>query len=57
MEVHDQSGDADNRYKPRKQVRSKIPIQIYVITVMHILLSKEKLLLKEEIMRIDEIGL
>ena len=47
MEVHDQSGDADNRYKPRKQVRSKIPIQIYVITVMHILLSKEKLLLKE----------
>ena len=25
MEVHDQSGDADNRFKPRKQVRSKIP--------------------------------
>ena len=40
VEVHDQSGDADDRYKPNKPIRFKISMLslIYVISVMHILL-------------------
>ena len=55
IEVHDQSGDANNRYKPSKQIRLKYQCynQIYEITVMHILLSKKKLLLKQTLIEID----
>ena len=38
IEVHDQSGNADDRWKPSKQIRFK--------TSMHILLLKELLLLQ-----------
>ena len=40
VEVHDQSGDADDRYKPNKPIRFKTSMLslIYVISVMHILL-------------------
>ena len=46
-EVYDQCGNADNSYKPSKQIRFKHQCynQIYVITVMQVLLSKELLLL------------
>ena len=45
IEVHDQSGNATNRYKPNKQIRFKNQCynQIYVITVMHILLLNNNL--------------
>ena len=52
IEIHDQSGDADNRYKPSKQMRFKISLfnHIYLITVKHILLPKELLVLQIQIM-------
>ena len=43
IEVRDQSGNAENRHKPKHQCYNRI----YVITVMHVLLSKELLLLKQ----------
>ena len=36
VEVHDESGSADDRYKPSKQIR--LTNSIYVILVMRILL-------------------
>ena len=42
IEVHKESGTAEDRYKPSKQIR--------VITVMHILLLKELLLLQIQIL-------
>ena len=47
IEFHDQSGNATDRYKPNKQIRFKNQCynQIYVITVMHILLLNNNLLL------------
>ena len=51
IEVYNQSGNEDNRYKPNKQIRFKIPmIQSDLITVMHILLLKGLLLLQEQMM-------
>ena len=51
IEVHDQSGNAENRYKRTKQIRFKISMlqSDYVITVMHILLLKQLLLLQIQI--------
>ena len=45
--VHDQSGSAEDRYKPSKQIRFKISMidQIYEFTAMHILLLLKKILL------------
>ena len=45
MEVYDQSGNSENRYKPSKETRLKHRYynQSCVITVMHILLLKELL--------------
>ena len=50
VEVHDQSGSADDRYKPTKQIRFKTSMLRwdYVIFVMRILLWKEKLLLQSK---------
>ena len=51
IEVHDQSGSAEDRYKPSKQIRFKTSMlnEIYVITVMHVLLLKGILLLQIQI--------
>ena len=49
IEAHDQSGNGDNRYKPSKQ-KHQCYNEIYVITVMHILFSKELLLLQIQMM-------
>ena len=52
IEVNDLSGDAENIYKPSKQIRfktSKCYNEIYVITVMHILVLKELLMLQIQI--------
>ena len=41
VEVHDQSGSADDRYKPNKQIRFKASMlrsDLCVIILMHILL-------------------
>ena len=42
IKVYDQSGTAENRYKPRKQIRFKVPMlrSVCVIRAMHILLLK-----------------
>ena len=52
VEVHDQSGSAEDRCKPSKQIRSNHECydQIYAILVMRILLLKELLLLQIQIM-------
>ena len=47
IEVHDQSGNANDRYKPRKQARlttSMLQSNLQ-ISVIHILLQKELLVL------------
>ena len=51
IDVHDQSGNAEDRQNPSKQIRFKTSLlsQIYVILVMRILLLKELLLLKIQI--------
>ena len=46
INVYDQSGNAENRYKPSKQIRCKTSM----LQSDHILLLKEKLLLQEQIM-------
>ena len=51
VEVHDQSGNAEDRYKSSKEIKFKHQCydQIYVILVMYILLLKEILLLKKQL--------
>ena len=46
IEVHDQSGNAEDRCKPSKQIRFK--------TSMHILLLKKLLLLQEQLIRVEK---
>ena len=50
QEFHGQSGKAEDRYKPSKQIGFKDQSydQIYVIVVMHILLLKKLLLLQKQ---------
>ena len=55
IEVYDQSGNAENRYKQSKQIRFKTTTlnQTYVITVMYILLLKKLTMLQiQKIMHI-----
>ena len=49
VEVHDQSGSAEDRYKPSKQIRFKTSMlrSDLVILVMHILLLREILVLQK----------
>ena len=50
VEVHDQSGKAEDRCKPSKQIRFKTSmLQFYLILVMHVLLLRELLLLQIQI--------
>ena len=53
IEVHDQSDNTNDRWKSKHQCY----IQIYVITVILILFSKELLLLQEQIIEIEKIDL
>ena len=57
IEVHDQSGTAENRYNPNKQIRFKTSmINLTCVTaMMHILLLKETLLLKEQMIETNTI--
>ena len=52
IKVHDQSGTAEDRYKPSKQIRFKASVLRSDLCDcnMHILLLKEKLLLQIHIM-------
>ena len=55
IEVHDEYGEVNNRYKLSKQTKFqtvRFYSQIYVITEMHKFLSKELLLLQEMIIEI-----
>ena len=54
VEVHDQSDNAKDKYKPSKQIRFKTSMlrSDYVILVTHILLLKELLLLQIQMMQI-----
>ena len=45
IEAYDPSGNGDSRYKPNKQIKNPCCNQDYVITIMHILLLKELLML------------
>ena len=57
IEVHDQSGTAENRYNPNKQIRFKTSmINLTCVTaMMHILLLKKTLLLKEQMIETNTI--
>ena len=57
IEVHDQSGTTENRYNPNKQIRFKTSMLnlTCVTTMMHILLLKETLLLKEQMIETNTI--
>ena len=48
IEVHDQSCNADDRYKPNKQIRYKVSMLQYMITMMCILFLKELILLRSK---------
>ena len=54
VEVHHQSGES---YSINNQIRFKTSMLRSVITVLHILLSKELLRLKEQIIETGKIGL
>ena len=58
VEVHDQSGSAENRYKLSKQIRFETSMLRLdcVILVTHELLLKELLLLQIQMMQIETIN-
>ena len=58
VEVHDQSGSAENRYKVSKQIRFETSMlrSDCVILVTHELLLKELLLLQIQMMQIKTIN-